>query len=708
MRSRLTWVWWVAVGVFLLGQGCEPDLIRADENNSEHSGDGWDVQDSSDTGANQVSDGGEDSDIAPPDGDAPDDENDEANSDDPPEPVECGPLTRNRPGAPSASASWRFGGGTGYPDKVVLDEECMTVVRTASELEAALSSAQPGDVVYVADDARIDLTGRSKLCIPQGIWLASGRGHNGSPGGEVYTTEAARPMLRTCGGNIRITGLRLLGNDPHQCPAEYYSNSCPRPDNTGGVNCRDCTTQSIGVFAENHDNIEFDNNEMAGWAHAAIYARNTKNLHVHHNYIHHTQRQGLGYGVVLMRGGSNIVDVLVEWNRFNYNRHAIAGSGEPGQSYVARNNLVLEHANGHVFDMHGSNENVGDNSPWAGTHIEVYDNTVLVDDHYTMVIRGRPEEGAWLYNNCLRRANASAAALQRNYSGRMYVDTAPGGQTRRNSYNQGLDDCERLRWCYAPGGDGPWTYGSVSRQGINNLVLHDFDGDGKADVFTTQNGEWRVVYGASGSWRRLQSSAVELENLRFGDFDGDGKTDIFSANGSVWRVSYGGTGSWQTLRNATERVNQLVIGDFNGDGKADVFTATGSAWRVSYGGTESWQTLRSTSERLDQLAFGDFDGDGKTDVFTTRNGQWLVSYGGTSSWQKLNDSNIGLSQLRFADLNGDGKTDIFRQTNDRWNVSWGGTSPWQVLRISSLTNSEILFGDITGDGKDDIFTTGCH
>ena len=46
--------------------------------------------------------------------------------------------------------------------------------------------------------------------------------------------------------------------------------------------------------------------------------------------------QGLGYGVVLTGGGDGNVTVIVENNRFDYNRHTVAGSGERGK--LLRNN----------------------------------------------------------------------------------------------------------------------------------------------------------------------------------------------------------------------------------------------------------------------------------------------------------------------------------------------------------------------------------
>jgi hypothetical protein len=101
-------------------------------------------------------------------------------------PSDAGPVpcdhTRVDTSAPPESASWRFGGGVGYPDRPPSHGDCVRHVRTRDELEAALESAAAGDVVFVAGDARIDLTGAS-LCIPGGVTLASDRGLAGSAGG---------------------------------------------------------------------------------------------------------------------------------------------------------------------------------------------------------------------------------------------------------------------------------------------------------------------------------------------------------------------------------------------------------------------------------------------------------------------------------------------------------------------------------------------
>ena len=629
----------------------------------------------------------------------------DATGDDMTQPVDCTTIRdRTDTANPPQSASWRYGGGHGYPDAVPRVDACMKVVATYDELVAALDTAQSGEIVYVDDDARIDVTGPT-LCIPEGVWLASGRGVNGSAGALLYGTEiVGRALLAACGPDVRLTGIRLHGPDPGQCPPQN-PNACTGEDRTGGRNCRDCMPRTTGIRTTD-DRLEVDNTEIAGFALAAVALSDSVGHRVHHSDLHHNQRQGLGYGVLLGRGQTGVVQVLVDHNRMDYMRHAIAGSGEPGQDYEARDNLVLEHANGHVFDMHGENENTDNGSELAGGEMLIHRNTVLVDSHHTLVVRGRPAHGAWLYDNCLARSSGDAV-LQRFFTGNLFIDESPSGAAP-NRYGQSGSDCEPVRWCYAAAGAGPWRYLTASSVGLGTLALGDFDGNGKIDVFNATGSKWQVVTDGTGAWQDLNTSTVTLDQLRFGDFDGDGKTDVFTANGTIWRYSPGGSSPWRELRTATEPLSELRFGDFNGDGETDVFTATGAQWRVSYSGTGAWERLNTSSAQLADLRFGDFDGDGTTDVFTTGGGKWQWSRGGSTPWADLNTSGVGIASLRFADVDGDGKTDAIRASGGRWVYSPGTAGPWQPLRIDSRSIDSVAFGDFDGDGTDDIFRTGCH
>ena len=606
--------------------------------------------------------------------------------------------------SPPASASWRYGGGCNYPDLVDPAWPVVTVVRTKAELEAAVAAATTGEIVYVADGAELDLTGTT-LRLPAGVWLAGGRGRDCAPGARLFTTETVRaPLLRIDGDDVRVTGLRIHGADPNECPPEW-PDACTG-DIAGDTNCRDCMPSSYGIVAAGFDRLEVDNCELAGWSFAAISVADGVGHRVHHNDDHHTQRQGLGYGVVLYGGIDADTAVDIAWNRFDYNRHAVAGSGYPRQDYEARRNLVLTHSIGHIFDMHGMDEHTHDGSVWAGRELLVHHNTVLCDNQYSFVVRGRPATGAWFYSNCLARANADAAALQRFYFGDFHVDRSPTGSAP-NQYGRSAADCETVRWCTAKGGAGPWRYLVASSTTLGTLALHDLDGDGVADVFRPNGSEWQWSRSGTAGWATLRTATDALASLGFGDFDGDGRTDVFRTTGSEWQWSRSGTAAWARLNASSYTLGQLRFGDFDGDGRTDVFTANGTEWRWSRSGSSGWATLNTSSAALASLAFGDFDGDGRTDVFNATGSEWRWSRSGSEPWARLNASSYTLERLAFADLDGDGETDVFSTQGNRWMVAWSGRGSWRLLRIASETPAALGFADFDGDGADDVFRTGC-
>lgn len=668
----------------------QPDAAQSDDSGSVEPGDDMGGRDAATAGDMQVR----------PDGSMPD----------PCESVDQRADTEN----PAAGVSWRYGGGHGYPDAIRFDADCMQMVSTLTQLENALTLAQAGDIIYIDDDARIDLSRAETVRIPGGVWLVSGRGVDGSDGALLYSTVIeGRSLIRAQGPDVRVTGLRLYGPDPNQCPREW-PNNCTG-DIEGDSNCRDCMPRPSGIrAASGADRLEVDNCELAGFSLAAVALSDSVGHRVHHNHIHHNQRQGLGYGVLLGRGSTGTVEVLVDWNRMDYMRHAIAGSGEPGQDYEARNNLVLGNANGHVFDMHGENENTDNGSLLAGGLMLIHQNTILPSNVYALVVRGNPDHGAYFFDNCIARGSAMQAVNQRITvpntteadEENVFIDEGPNSAAP-NLYGRSGPQCETERWCMSAGASGPWRYLQPTQVPLENLRFGDFDGDGVDDVFRSSGGKWQWSRSGNTPWSDLNTSTFAVDRLAFGDFDGDGTTDVFNANGSIWRYSAGGSASWQTLRNTDETLVQLGFGDFDGDGATDAFKTEGGTWWWSRSASEDWAELNTSGVGLANLAFGDFDGDGRTDVFRTGGGTWQWSKSGSSGWQDLNTSGVGLSNLAFADVDGDGATDAVSVSREVWRYSSGASSPWQVLRFDSRPLASVAFGDFDGDGAADVFRANC-
>ncbi len=297
-----------------------------------------------------------------------------------------------------------IGGGTGYTNIITGGDY------TVNDLDAllnALSIAKAGEIVFIPEETEIDLTARIYieqlvLEVPEGVTLAGDRGYKGSKGA-LLTSDALKTlvMIHAAGPNVRITGLRIRG--PNSKPYLAHHHRAFDKDGAGHEYYYKFPV-SDGIITE-YSETEVDNCEISAFAHAGIYLMNGEGHHIHHNYIHHCQYNGLGYGV-----SHNMASSLIEFNLFNWNRHSIAATGRPGCSYVARNNLVGAFSLSHCFDMHGGADRK-DGTDIAGTSIEIYNNTFLAPET-SVVIRGTPQEKCEIYHNWfLKHSNAELAVL---------------------------------------------------------------------------------------------------------------------------------------------------------------------------------------------------------------------------------------------------------------------------------------------------------
>ena len=183
----------------------------------------------------------------------------------------------------------------------------------------------------------------------------------------------------------------------------------------------------------------------------------------------------------------------------------------------------------------------------------------------------------------------------------------------------------------SPGGTSEWKPLAKSNVSVHDILLGDFDGDLKADVFTTWGGQWRVSVakdsnslGGTSNWIVINEKSTGVSNILLGDCDGDKKTDVFTTFFGQWLISVandskhlGGTSKWKPLNKSNVSVHDILLGDFDGDNRPDVFTTGGGKWRISIGGTGSWQTINTSGVDVHDILLGYFDGDRKVDVFTT-------------------------------------------------------------------------------------------
>ncbi len=317
-----------------------------------------------------------------------------------------------------------IGGGNGYAN---IETTGDYVVKDLDTLLDALSKAKAGQIVFIPAETVIDMTARIyidqlTLEIPEGVILASDRGYSKSEGALLTSDALKTPvMIRAAGPDVHITGLRIQGPNPKRY-LEHHRRSFGEGGDGHKYYYKFPTSNGIRT---KHPRLEIDNCEISGFSHAGIYLVTAGGHHIHHNYIHHCQYQGLGYGIC-----HNTASSLIEYNLFDWNRHSIAGTGRPGNSYVARHNIELGESLSHCFDMHGGLDRK-DGTNIAGTSIEIYNNTFGARQT-PVVIRGVPEEKCEVHHNWFPRHSKAEQAVRSsgktNVSNNAYADEPKAGK----------------------------------------------------------------------------------------------------------------------------------------------------------------------------------------------------------------------------------------------------------------------------------------
>ncbi len=255
-----------------------------------------------------------------------------------------------------------IGGGDAYPDTVTASD-ADSVVSTDAGLVDALGAASSGDVVFVEGGATIDLTGHENVSIPDGVTLASDRGVDGAPGGEVVIDSFEGDPLFVAYGGARVTGLRIRG--PH----------------VGWLDRDSGEYISYGIQVAESD-VEIDNVRIRGFTIVAIQVQ-AANTHVHHNTITDNAGDGYGYGVQVTGG-----DALIEFNYFERNRHSTVTYDD---DYTARYNVHGPEAydTHHMFDVHDP----------GGRRVIVHHNTFESTDSTAVEFNDGPSDRGVIAHN---------------------------------------------------------------------------------------------------------------------------------------------------------------------------------------------------------------------------------------------------------------------------------------------------------------------
>jgi hypothetical protein len=239
---------------------------------------------------------------------------------------------------------------------------------------------------------------------------------------------------------------------------------------------------------------------------------------------------------------------------------------------------------------------------------------------------------------------------------------------------------------------------------LETPMVGDFDGDGRTDIitFTRQNplavGDVYVAlsegtrFGANTKWHDWFAISTD-EQVVIGDYDGDGRDDIATWLGMSTRQVYvalsTGTGMTQETvwldSIGFSPTDVLLSGDVDADGKKDLLLFARTQGKVyvarstgsGFAAPEVWHGFFAVST-YERPRVADVNGDGRADIVTFA----------TNSPTAFGDVYVAVSDgQQFVDQN------RVPNNSTKWH-DWFSIDPAQTIRI----------GDLDGDHKDDFFT----
>jgi len=274
--------------------------------------------------------------------------------------------------------------------------------------------------------------------------------------------------------------------------------------------------------------------------------------------------------------------------------------------------------------------------------------------------------------------------------------------------------------------------------GISNgtdIVMADFDGDGKNDVVThnyanstlTAFRNFSSPGNISFSSGAIVTNFSQMVGLAAGDLNGDGKPELISAGGTNNIVTVYQNTSSVAITFATgittgvsAESTAAFVADLNDDGRPEVVVDTKGYIVVLPNTTTGTGTLSFGTPVLynkvdfrDRLAVADFDGDGKVDFVSGQSVMRNTSANGVISFGTLtNFAPVIISDFYVtADFNGDGKPDLAELfSNERKvrfyaNTSTTGNISFALQAGTYKTGAypvKMAAADLNGDSKPDI------
>lgn len=267
----------------------------------------------------------------------------------------------------------------------------------------------------------------------------------------------------------------------------------------------------------------------------------------------------------------------------------------------------------------------------------------------------------------------------------------------------------------------------------NDVVLRDFNKDGKFDVATADSTgdtvSWRIGNG-DGTFGNVTTCAVTSgpESLVPGDFDGDGNTDLAvacSTTGRIYLVWGDGTGAFSTSTWLTGAGTPMALdaGDLNKDGRTDIVAADKPGNRVAIfrnigGGAFDTATYTAVGYKPESITLGDINHDEKLDLVTGNTSDTSVRLGkgdltkGEGGFYTEATYTAGpyADAVALGDLNNDSLIDLVAANYGAFNIGIrpgngsGGFGSETTLAVPGYL-TDVALGDLNNDGRNDVVST---
>lgn len=269
----------------------------------------------------------------------------------------------------------------------------------------------------------------------------------------------------------------------------------------------------------------------------------------------------------------------------------------------------------------------------------------------------------------------------------------------------------------------------------NELVLEDFDGDGKLDIAVGQQDSTHFsvfrntsTTGISMAARQDFQTPGHTFSIAAGDLDGDGKIDmatiikdssevmLFKNTSTIGSIHF----SNQVTYGTGDTPVDIKVEDVDQDEVPDVLVISSTENALSVFLNDGAMNLApkvdfETSSRPNHLAAGDIDGDGVLDLaVATQSGIRIFgnsSSVGSLSFTALDVGNTATKRLLLSDINGDSSPDLVSIDDDikikKNNSSVGAISfDTDVSMAPEVGPISLHVGDFNHDGEPDITTSG--